>query len=187
MKDYLIDFVIIIVVLFAIFLSGLYLGYKITHANQLKANDKALKDALTHVQQVDKDNITLSAANATLEATVLEKNQAIANQPVKERIVYVKTKPTAQNPTPAPTAVTSPVFITLGAVSLFNSSFGVSKGASTTGESPTNGSAISSTTISDYENTANKNATACYKNQQLVGELWAYIHSLQAAGFIASK
>ena len=167
-----------------LFVGGAYTGSIITKSRQIAADNKALKDEQGKVEQVSKENTDLSAKAATLKDTVTSLNQRIATQPTKERIVYVKVKPTAANPTPAPTAITSAVFVTVGAVSLFNDAFyGVPQGASSA-SGDTAGGSISTTSLSDYERTTNSNGSACYENQQTVILLWRYIYGLQAVGFI---
>ena len=173
---------VLVVIIFAI---GFGLGYKLAHSSQIAANDKALQAAQQHVQQVEKINNDLAATAGKLQAKIHDLTIANQHQPAKVRIVYVHLKPTAKNPSPAPTAVTSAVFVTIGAVSLFNQSFGVSQSSGSAGIDTSATSDLPSLiTISDYERTTTGNAVACYQNQQTVILLWRYIHGLQAAGFV---
>lgn len=185
MKNELIEWIVMLVIIVGMCCSSAYAGYRVDESRHDKADKKALQDAMSRVKQVTDSNTILAADNAKLLDKVADLNHSIANQPVKERIVYVHPKPTAQNPTPAPTAISGPVFVTLGAVSLYDSVYGLSEGASaSSGDSEGSGSLSSNVTTGDYERVATANGPACYQNQQTVILLWRYIHGLQAAGFV---
>lgn len=162
-----------------VFFGGFGLGYRLDDAKWQKQSSSQVASAQKRAEAVATVNQSLSADKATLTAKVNDLQQQIANQKPETRIVYVHPKPTASNPVPAPTAVTGPVYVTAGAVGLFNAAFGLSQTTSASGiDNGTAGELPSAVTISDYISTTEYNATACYANQQQVILLQRYIQAL---------
>lgn len=132
------------------------------------------------VAAVNVVNSALAAKNGALQQQIQALRHRIASQPAKERIVYVHVKSS-----PAPVAITGPVYVTADAVSLFNSSFGLPDIPGTSAGTDEGAGAIPSpVTVSDYERQTTENATACYQNQQTLSQLQAYIRSLETQGAI---
>ncbi len=132
------------------------------------------------VAKVTQVNTTLAATNGALQQRVQELNYRLLHQPVQEHVVYVQI-----HPHQAPVAVTGAVYVTAGAVSLFNTSFGLSSLSTSTGwPNAASGDLSSAVTISDYENATTKNAVACYSNQQTLSELQDYVRALEKQGAI---
>lgn len=147
----------------------------------VRASDNAwharqAQDAVKAQAAVDKvtaENASIIKDKAASDARIQDLQQQIANQKPQEKIVYVKV-----NSNPMPVAVVGPVYVTRGAVELFDAAFNVpdlSGAASGDNGAP---DAISGVTISDYIDTTERNATACYQNQVQVTLLQRYILSL---------
>lgn len=174
-----------IVLLIATFLGGMVEGHHLkTEADNI-AVAKQKQEQQDKIDQLKQKNITLAATAASTANRVKALQQKIDTQPPKERIVYVRTKPTLQNQPPVYTAVSSDVFVTNGAVSLFNGSFGLpSLPGQSTAESAELPSPI---TVSNYELATNKNGVACYANQQSLIQVEQELLNLQSVGAVKIK
>ncbi len=128
------------------------------------------------VAAVNQANLALASADGRLQQQILALKQSAAHQPAQERIVYVR-NPSHPHQS---VAVRGPVFVTVDAVSLFNTSFGLSglPGAPG-GTDAATGALPSAVTVSDYERTTAGNAVACYSNQQTLAELQQYVRSVE--------
>lgn len=125
------------------------------------------------VDRVTAENQAIAKDKAASDAKVIELATRIANQKPQEKIVYVKIK--ADQPAQA---VTGPVYITWGAVSLFDAAFGVSGVSAASGLDHDASDTVSGVTVSQYIDATERNGAACYANQQQVTYLQRYILSL---------
>lgn len=168
----------------AFLMGGLWGHHLKTEADNI-AVAKQKQEQQDKIDQLKQKNVTLAAAATSTAIRVKALQQKIDTQPSKERIVYVRTKPTLQNQPPVYTAVSSDVFVTNGAVSLFNGSFGLQTSTGPTSVPDAASAELPSAfTISDYQQSTVKNAVACYTNQQQVTLLQRYIVGLQTAGWV---
>ncbi len=177
---------LIAVLILILIAAGLvFYGYHIKSADDARAVAKQKQEQQDKINQLTASNVTLAVNSASTAAKAKTMQQQITTQSSKERIVYVHIKSTTQNPTPAPEAITSPVFVSIGAQWLFNSSFGL---PSISGKPSAESAELPSlTTVSDYETTTVNNAVACYQNQQGLIQTEATLLELQKIGIIKFK
>lgn len=171
----------IVILILAVLLAGggFIGGYKWKSSDEAKAVAQAKITQAKDMQKFTDSNATLASNAATLARQVNALEAIIVNQPTKERIVYVHPKPTTAKPTPAPVAITGPLYVTLGAVSLYNRSLGLPCVPAASCEYPTgSGSLSSAVTFSDYQQTALQNNVAALTNAHTVTQLWDYINAL---------
>lgn len=173
--------IIVLAVLFMV--GGAVGGYEYCNSGWQKRENKALVQAQQKVSEFTKLNDQLVLKSAQDDAQVRALSQQVANQLPKERVVYVNVKSVSTKQS-TPVAVTGPVYVTWGAVRLFNDTLGLPQVPKPEPTGPGASDLPSLVTVSDYELTTTHNNVACLANQGKVARLAAYVHGLVQAGVV---
>lgn len=168
----------------ALIVVAFFYGQHVANTANALAQSKAVAKAQAQADKLSADNAELVTKVSKAEAAASAVLSAAAKQPPQVRYVYVHVKSTPQQPTPAPVAITGPVYVSIGTVGLYNDSLGI-PGLYGPGEPDDTASALPSTvTVSNYQLTAVVNNAACYTNTVRLTALQAKVQDWIAAGAV---